>query len=164
MLTSPALSSNVRPRLRLRLERKGNGWLASTASGVRTGEIMLSKYLRSQSAAKAGNSSGWANGSCSRSISCKTSFNRRYCCFTSLCTDLAMADSCWAGDRPDGSTHSRDSSIWFFSVPTRTMKNSSRLEPAIAMKRSRSSKGLSWTEASSSTRSLNFSQLSSRFR
>ena len=46
--------------------------------------------------------------------------------------------------------------------PTRTMKNSSRLLAKMAMNFSRSSRGTDSSPASSSTRRLNRSQLSSR--
>ena len=50
------------------------------------------------------------------------------------------------------------------SAATRTMKNSSRLREKIATKRTRSSSGTSGSAASSSTRSLNCSQLAVRSR
>ena len=48
-------------------------------------------------------------------------------------------------------------------LPTRTMKNSSRLVVKMERNLNRSSRGVASQLASSSTRSLNFSQDSSRF-
>ena len=54
------------------------------------------------------------------------------------------------------------SSIARFRAATRTMKNSSRFEAAMAANLTRSSRGTDGSAASASTRSLNASQDSSR--
>src|SRR5665647_1152312 len=68
ILVSPDFPTSVTPRFRLRFARKGNGWLASTANGVKTGEIVLSKYLRIHSVENADKLSRQEkyNCSCSR--------------------------------------------------------------------------------------------------
>src|SRR6056297_247230 len=67
-----------------------------------------------------------------------------------------------AGVRPSGDGRSMPATIWSFSAATRTWKNSSRLVDAIAQNLARSSSGTPGSPASCSTRSLNWSQLSSR--
>ena len=69
-----------------------------------------------------------------------------------------------AGVRPARSGAVSPSASAFLSAATRTMKNSSRLQATMQANFSRSSSGFVASQASSSTRSLNSSQDSSRFR
>src|SRR5450759_4892988 len=66
--------------------------------------------------------------------------------------------------RPSGVVELWPSSSCCNSPPTRTSKNSSRLLAEMARNFTRSSRGLRRSPASSSTRQLNFSHDSSRFR
>ena len=79
-------------------------------------------------------------------------------------TASQIACTCSRGVMPDLLSRSSGASISISSrLPTRTMKNSSRLLVNMDTKRSRSISGVAGSVASASTRSLNFSQLSSRF-
>ena len=77
---------------------------------------------------------------------------------------LLMAASCSLGVMPAGSGVVIPCSTSTCSPPTRTMKNSSRFDAVIARNFSRSSSGSDSSSASSSTRWLNSSQLSSRLK
>ncbi len=68
------------------------------------------------------------------------------------------------GVRPSCSGVSIPASIWSCRPATRTMKNSSRFEEAIAQNFTRSSSGVLGSSASSSTRELNCSHDSSRLK
>ena len=75
-----------------------------------------------------------------------------------------MALTCCFGVMPDLFSFSSGASMSMsIRLPTRTMKNSSRLLVKIETKRRRSISGRPGSMAWASTRSLNFSQLSSRF-
>jgi hypothetical protein len=75
-----------------------------------------------------------------------------------------MSVSASAGERPMFVGTARPVTMRRFSPATRTMKNSSRLLAKIARKFARSSSGSDASSASSSTRWLKASQLSSRSR
>ena len=85
-----------------------------------------------------------------------------YCSAVMRRTRWRMAASCSAGVIPAGSGLVTPRSVRICKPPTRTMKNSSRFEPVMARNFSRSSSGIVGSHASSSTRWLNSSQLSSR--
>ena len=75
-----------------------------------------------------------------------------------------MRESCSDGVKPLLlSMSSGVSTFRSTRLPTRTMKNSSKLLVKMETKRNRSISGTVGSDASASTRSLNFSQLNSRF-
>ena len=75
-----------------------------------------------------------------------------------------LKDQISAGVIPSAGVAVTPAAIWSFSPETRIMKNSSRLALKIARNFTRSSSGWRRSCASSSTRRLNSSQLSSRLR
>ena len=92
------------------------------------------------------------------------SFQQPYCWATSCSVRWAIRCNCVIGARPSagGSCGSTSPKACSRRPATRTMKNSSRFELKIARNFTRSSSGLFASSASSSTRALNSSQLSSR--
>ena len=152
-----------RPRLRLLFDSMGKGRLRSTARGVRTGKSTFSKY----SAMK----SRWSGVSSSvpgRVIPCFFSWGSRerakqlYCRSTKAWTASSRRRSWAEGVRPAGSGSLYPDRTCSCRPATRTMKNSSRLEAVIPRNLHRSRMGFSFSYASSSTRALKSSQLSSR--
>jgi hypothetical protein len=75
-----------------------------------------------------------------------------------------MARSCSWGVMPSGGVSRIVRWVWAWRPATRTMKNSSRFEAKIPRNFSRSKIGTSGDAPSASTRALNSSQDSSRFR
>ena len=63
-----------------------------------------------------------------------------------------MAETCCDTDRPSTDAESSPERSFFKCVATRTMKNSSRLDPTMARNFTRSSKGWDSSSAWSSTR------------
>ena len=86
------------------------------------------------------------------------------CSATSSRTRSRAAASCSAGVRPSGARVTAPASTCWRSPAMRTWKNSSRLPAKIARNLTRSSSGLRASRASCSTRALNSSHDSSRFR
>ena len=80
-----------------------------------------------------------------------------------LATRSRMAASWAAGAMPSGPQSRTPFSTCRFSPATRTMKNSSRLDPTMERNLTRSSRGTVSSSASSSTRRWNSRRLSSRF-
>ena len=78
--------------------------------------------------------------------------------------NASIAVSCWAVVMPSADLSSTPSSWWALRPATRTMKNSSRLLAEMDRKRNRSSSGCPSLQASSRTRRLKASQLSSRLK
>src|SRR5262249_502150 len=160
---SPGRSSST-ARLSDLLSRCGNGWPGSMASGVSTGKI-----------SRRNNSPRWPRSASVRSLVPRTtipSFSRAgrtsalkhlYCRATSSRTTWLMRSICSAGAmRSAPEPRAMPDCTFCCRPPTRTMKNSSRLELTMARNLSRSSSGTSGSWASSRTRRLNSSQLNSR--
>jgi hypothetical protein len=83
---------------------------------------------------------------------------------TISCTRRPISASCWWGVIPRRRGPCGPGRRSNCRPPTRTMKNSSRLEDTMARNLRRSSSGLPASRASSSTRQLNSIQLSSRLK
>ena len=151
-------------RLRLLLVRKGKGCDGSMPIGVTTGKISRSKNSVSQSSCLASRSVGWTKWMpCSLSSASVALRQRSMSCICSWA--MRLTASIWpCGVRPLMSWCLTPLSMRCLSPATRIMKNSSRLEQLMAMKRRRSSKGLSLLVDSRSTRWLKLSQVHSRFR
>ena len=148
------------------LARCGKGWPGSTASGVSTGKICARNIsctnlrcsgVRSFSPRK--------TMRCSRRAGLTSSSQQRYCASTSSATTSRMR-SRFSRGRILSPIEPRllPPRTFCCSPPTRTMKNSSRFELKIARNLTRSSSGTVGSRASSRTRRLNWSQLSSRLR
>ena len=144
---------------------RGNGWTGSSPSGLSTGISSRRKWpcshlccffdhfvrfrMRRPSVLSAGMSSA---------------LSTRYWAWTSSETALRMASSVAAGVRLSGpGCWAPCCSRWRIDA-TRTSKNSSRLVQEMHRKRTRSSSGMSGSRASSRTRRVKHSRLSSRFR
>ena len=97
------------------------------------------------------------SSSCSSDASCR-------CWSTRSRTTARHSFSCCSGLRPSTVSSRTRAPICCFRPPMRFMKNSSRLELTIARNFTRSSSGVRSSCASRSTRRLNASQVSSRFR
>ena len=146
-----------------RSEMYGNGWLGSTANGVSTGKTrssytsliaLRSATLRSLQRAMTMPAAPRAGMSESRKIvSCRS---------TSRLVVALISASCCDAVRPSGVGSSMRAATWSFNAATRTWKNSSRLDEAMAQNLTRSRSGTPTSVASSRTRSSNASQLSSR--
>ena len=80
------------------------------------------------------------------------------------CARSLIAVSCSSGGIPSAPASAFRLATSCLSPATRTMKNSSRFEATMDWNLSRSPRGSAGSTASSSTRSLNSSQESSRFR
>ena len=146
----------------------GNGWPGPTASGVSTGIDLPLEALREL-------------GSSSSSVAVVDLADRR--CprlgerrpqlassrsatggAVSSTTRSRISASVSCGVRPSGERTARPDSACPISPPTRTMKNSSRFAEKIEQNFTRSRSGTVASAASSSTRPLNSSHESSRFR
>ena len=143
----------------------GKGRPSPTASGVRTGKIWRRK--RSHSARR------WAPSSDSQpttAIPCSESAGRsaeptqRAWRSRSSPARARIASIVSDGVRPSAPVFASPASTWSWRPATRIMKNSSRLDVKIAANFSRSIRGTDASSASSSTRSLKSSQLSSRLK
>lgn len=144
-------------------EMYGNGWAGSTASGVSTGKICLRKNLCRRSCSRVSSSSQCTSVMPSAARAGWTSSaNTRACLAMRSCARSLIASSTWRGESPDAAVTAMPVAMRRLSPATRTMKNSSRLDAKIARNRTRSRSGWLGSSASSSTRWLNASQLSSR--
>ena len=146
-------------------EMYGNGCAGSTASGVSTGRSRSRKSLRSAVRSSLDRSSQRtiampASASSGQIWSWKTAV----CRSARSSATVAIRVSASLGFSPPAVRSSRPVAIRRLSPATRTRKNSSRLLAKMARKRTRSSSGTEESSASSRTRSLNWSQLSSRLR
>ncbi len=146
-------------------EMYGKGWAGSTASGVRIGKTWSMNQRCSSCCARVSSSSQVVSRICSssragRTCSAKT-FAWRSC---SACASLRIISSWSIGLMPAAEGTARPVAMRRLRPATRTMKNSSRFEAKIERKLTRSSRCRSGSSASSSTRALKCSQLSSRSR
>ena len=151
-------NASVNPRLGM----NGNGWAGSTAIGVSTGKIS-SRNSRCRYFTWSGDRSlaSWITTSFSNSSS--RSVCQWSCCSSCRCwASVAISSSCSDGVRPSALCLVMPARSWPLRPATRTMKNSSRLLAEIETNRMRSSSGWLGLPASSSTRMLNCSQLTSR--
>ena len=89
-------------------------------------------------------------------------YRQEYCLSINSWVFFSSAAESSLGVRPESSGLEYPDLICPFTPATRTIKNSSRLEPVMARKFRRSIIGLSFSCASSSTRALKSIQLSSR--
>ncbi len=146
----------------------GNGCAGSSACGVRIGKICSRKCVSSQA-----NSSAVTASSIVRElstvipVSASNPRNARHTTrwlSTSASASAMIAASCWLEFSPSTDSRSASCICCPLRPATRTMKNSSRFEPEIARKRNRSNNGWAGLHASSSTRRLKPSQLSSRLK
>ena len=152
-------------RFLLRFEMYGNGWPGSNASGVRTGKMSVRKKLARYSliaGVKSATSRKWTPSAASSGRS--DSFQQRDRLPIIVSARPRMAISCCSVFRPSGERSSMPARYFFSSVASRTMKNSSRLVPLMPRNLTRSSSGCALSHAWASTRWLNSSHESSRFR
>src|SRR6266540_2346198 len=148
-----------------RLEMYGKGWPGSTASGVSTGKTWSWKYSRRYSRSDSSRLPMSATRvPCSARAGTIWSRKQRASASMAGTTCLLIASSVSVGVQPSEPRLATPASTCSRRPDTRTMKNSSRLLEKIARNLSRSSSGVVGSVASASTRSLNCSQETSRFR
>jgi hypothetical protein len=152
-------------RLSDRFEMYGKGRPRPTASGVSTGKIWRRK--RSHIAWRCEPSS---DSQPTIAMPCSDSAGRSAVATVAACrcesspARSRIASIVSDGVRPSAPVFDRPASTWSCRPATRIMKNSSRFEVKIAANFSRSISGTDASSASSSTRSLKSSQLSSRLK
>ena len=135
------------------------------ASGVSTGNTPSRK--KAASAARRGSlrvATGTIEMRAAFSAGSSSSFTSRYRLATKMWARCRIDASCWDGVRPARSGVVVSSSTSRRTAATRTMKNSSRFDDAMAANLIRSSSGVEGSAASSSTRSLKASHESSRLK
>ena len=160
-----SLPSSSTAKLSDLFSTRGNGCAGSRPIGVSTGITSRKKYARTHSC--------WAGVQSLRrrkqmpsaaSLGSSSSLSSRYWRSTSSCARCATSGNSWRGEMPSGCAPAAPRVICSFRPPTRISKNSSRLLDTMHRKRNRSSSGFFRFSASSSTRMLNASRPSSRFR
>ena len=146
-------SLKITIKFKRRLLRNGNGCPASTARGVSTGKTCTSKYLSSRLVSFSSSSSIWCMKMLASLRDGIISFViPLYCSLTKVLTLSAISSSCWRIVLPLESCSLIPAAKARKRLPTRTIKNSSRLELKIDVNFSFSIMGVSWSWASSSTR------------
>ena len=143
----------------------GKGCAGSTASGVRTGKIWCRKRVNRRACSFSVSSlqrTRWMPSSASAGAT--SSWKQAACRAMSSRERAQIISRTSRGWRPEADRVATPVAIRRLRPATRTMKNSSRLLAKIARKFARSRRGVVGSSASSSTRSLNASQLRSRSR
>lgn len=143
----------------------GKGCAGSTASGVSTGKICCRNSVASRACSLPVSSAQRMTWMPSSASCGATSFWKQAACRAMSSRDrVSIRSSTSRGWRPEAARVATPVAIRRLRPATRTMKNSSRLLANIARKFARSRSGVVGSSASSSTRSLNASQLRSRSR